>query len=463
MENLTREELIAIILEQGKIIAKLTERIKELEEQLNQNSRNSSKPPSTDGPGKPPVKSLRERSGRGPGGQRGHKGHGMKIDREPDEVIKIVPSVCCGCGNALSGANTSSHADTHYVYDAVIKVKLTRYDIHQCGCAECGTVTKGEPPPECKGRMNYGNMIRTLCIVMTNWANVGIDKTRKILRDLFGITISGGTVKSIQAEFASKTCDTIAEIKRKLLGSPILHADETGGRVNGSTQWYHTASNDRYTLITVHRKRGKEGSDSGGVLPEYKGTLIHDCWKTYFRYTDGRHALCCAHLLRELNAQIEAGYIWASDMKALLLDMKYTVDGYKIGGKTGLPQYCIDDFKMRYDIILFNARSEILPGMLRKKTKAENLLARFEQYHAEITRFAYDFDVPFDNNQAERDIRNIKVKQKVSGGFRTADGAADYADSASVIGTSVKFMYSVVDSVICLFSGSSPMFCRVIE
>jgi transposase len=271
------------------------------------------------------------------------------------------------------------------------------------------------------------------------------------MRDIIDLPISCGTIKSIQRQFAAKTGGTIAEIKGNLQNSAVLNSDETGMRVAGKTQWFHVASNSKYTLVSVSPKRGKEGSEAGGILGEYTGILVHDCWKPYFGFDKCMHALCCAHLLRELNAQIERGYEWAADMKALLLEMKSVVERFKDNDKTELSRYYRNKFKNCYDNILSEAKTQITPSLTRKKSKAENLLVRLEDYHTEITRFTNDFDVPFDNNQAERDIRNNKVKQKVSGCFRTQDGAEDFAKTSSVIGTVKKFGYSVVNAVRGLF------------
>jgi len=364
--------------------------------------------------------------------------------------------ICHACGFDLQGFETKPY-ETRYVYNIEIAVKLIKYDIRKAECPECGTITVGEMPTECKSTINYGNMTRSLCVVLTNYANVGIDKTHKILRDLMGMPISSGTVKNIMTEFAGKTDDVIAEIKENLIKSPVLNVDETSGRVNGRTQWFHTVSNAKYTLLNTHKKRGKEGSEESGVLPEYTGILVHDCWKPYFGFDKCEHALCCAHLLRELNAVIEKGQKWASEMKACLLEMKNTVDRYKDDDKTELSRYYHNKFKAQYDAVLLNAKNEIVPSGERKKSKAENLLIRLDQYRSEITRFTDDFNVPFDNNQAERDIRNIKVNQKVIGGYRTDDGAEDYAKTASVIGTVVKFGHSVFNSVKGLFDNINPL------
>jgi transposase len=456
LECLSKEELIDIILLQFEKITELTQRVAELEAQVNANSRNSGKPPSSDGLSKPNAKSLREKTGRKPGGQKGHKGHGLKIEREADEVIRIEPIACPGCGSGFAGVE-SVGVDTKYVYDVQIEMKLIRYEICAAVCPVCGMKVEGKPPEDCNGTLNYGSTIRTLAVILTQYACVGIDKTRKILRDLLGVPISGGTIKNIQRQFAGKAEPTIAEIKENLHVSPILNVDETGGRIAGKTQWFHVASNNKYTLLTAHGKRGKEGSEAGEVLPEYEGVLVHDCWKPYFGFDKSEHALCCAHLLRELNALIEQGQHWAFEMKALLLEMKNAVDRYKSEDKATLSRYYKVKFEKRYDDVLTLAESEIIKSTTRKKSKAENLLTRLEQYRTEVTRFTDNFDVPFDNNQAERDVRNVKVKQKVSGGFRTTDGARDYAGTASIIGTAVKHGFSVVHAVRNLFDGRSPL------
>ena len=456
MNELSKEELIAIIHEQNKTIAKLNIRIAELESQITMNSNNSSKPPSSDGLKKPPVKSLRKKSGKKPGGQFGHKGHGLKLARGPDEAVTVNPIECNVCGFNLS-LEPAQHADTRYVYDVQIEVRLVKYIIQKALCPKCGSVTVGTPPPECKGTQNYGNAIRALSVVMTNYANVSIDKTRKILRDLLDIPISGGTIKTIQRECALKTGDSIKEIKKNLLASPTLNVDETGFRAEGKTQWIHVASNSKYTLLSAHGKRGREGTEAGGVVSEYEGTLIHDCWAAYFGFDKCKHALCVAHLMRELTALIEQGQPWANDTLPLLLEMKGVVDRYKGNDKTGLSQYYQNKFVLRYNEIIAAAKQGTVPSAERKKTKAENLLTRLEKYKSEIMRFTEDFNIPFDNNQAERDIRNVKVKQKVSGGFCTEDGAKDFANTSSVIGTVVKLGKSVIGAIRGLFDGKNPV------
>jgi len=281
-----------------------------------------------------------------PAGENEHKGHGLKIEREPDLIITVEPEKCPQCQCDLSD-EPKFHADTRYVYDVQIEIKLIKYIIQEAVCPKCGMSVVAAVPKECKSTINYGNSLRALSVLLTNYANVGIDKTHKILHDLLGVPISGGTIKNIISQFAAKTDDTIADIKRNLLNSPLLHVDETGMRVNGRTQWIHVASNSKYTLVRVHKKRGKEGSE--GVLADYGGVVVHDCWKPYFGFDKCEHALCCAHLLRELNALIEQKQDWAVEMKALLLEMKSVVERCKDNGKEELSRYYREKFKTSYD------------------------------------------------------------------------------------------------------------------
>jgi len=293
---LEKEQIVDLFL---ATIEKLTVEIAELKAQLNQNSNNSSKPPSSDGLKKPPVRSLRTKSGKKPGGQKGHKGNGLKIDREPDEEINAILVECLKCGNNLTEM-PMFHCDIRYKYSVDIQIKLTKINIYKTVCTDCGSVTVADVP-ECKSTVNYGNSVRTLCVVLTQYGNMSINKTHKILSDLIGLPISTGTVKNIQSEFADLTAPSIENIKQILLSSPTLNADESGGRIAGKTQWWHVVSNSKAMLLTAHRKRGKEGSESGGILDKFTGTLVHDCWKPYFGFDNCKHALCCAHLLRELN------------------------------------------------------------------------------------------------------------------------------------------------------------------
>lgn len=440
------------IVELSAIIAELRKKVEELEARLNQNSSNSSKPPSSNPWIKP--KSLRESSGKKPGGQWGHKGHGLRLDREPDEIIELRPTECEKCGADIFDL-PGSWFDTRYKIDLVIRPVIMQYKLHTTLCPNCGANTAAKFPDELTSTKQYGEGVRSIAVLLTQFANVSYDKTRAIFKTVFEIPLSTGTLVKMTKKFADKSSDILKEIADRLKKASTIHNDETGERVCGKIYWLHTASNAEATYNTVSQKRGREGTDENGVLKEFYGTSIHDCWSPYFGYDNCRHALCNAHLLRELNAVIEnTGQLWASQMKSLLKEMKRVVDELKSEEKTELTCFYKQKFAEAYAAaIKLGEEENPLEEGVRKRSKPRNLLNRFAKYQEEICRFANDFCVPFDNNQAERDIRNVKVKQKVSGGFRSVTGAKNHAAAISVISTATKQGHDVFQTISGIFSG----------
>jgi transposase len=275
------------------------------------------------------------------------------------------------------------------------------------------------------------------------------------MNDVLGVPISTGTLVNHVKEFAEKSEDAIVEIAEHVKSGEIAHFDETSVRTNGKTQWLHTASNDEATYNTVHASRGIAGTDDNGVLKDFGGVAVHDCLIQYFGYNNCLHAVCNAHLLRELQGVSEnTNQLWAKRMQSLLRDMKRSVDDLKGKGIAALPAGKLKNFNWRYDMYLRTGERENPRKTAKKQTKSRNLLDRFTEYRTEITRFAYNFAVPFDNNQAERDIRNAKVKLKVSGGFRSNEGAKNFAKISSVIGTATKQGASAFKTVKSIFNGS---------
>jgi transposase-like protein len=305
-------------------------------------------------------------------------------------------------------------------------------------------------------RAQYGEGVRSISVLFSNYAMVGYDKTQKILKDVFGVPISTGTIVNHAKEFAQKSKPVLEEIAERLKQASVLHCDETSIHVNKETQWLHTASDKEATYNTIHSSRGQEGTDDNGVLKEFTGTAVHDCWKAYFKYKNCVHALCNAHLLRELQGVIDnVGQTWAKEMQELLREMKEVVDRYKGKEKEELSAYYDKKFAEEYERILRLGEEENpLKDGEKKRTKARCLLDRFITYREEIIRFSNDFAVPFDNNQAERDIRNAKVKQKVSGGFRSEEGAKNFGKISSVIGTAIKQGMSAFAAVSGILSGA---------
>jgi transposase len=442
LEDLEKEELI-------ELVRQLMAEIAELKARLNQNSSNSSVPPSANPYSK--LKSLREKSGKKPGGQPGHKGHGLNLPHVPDQTVTLEAEKYAGCGADLQGIN-GRVIDTRYKIDFEVKTVVIAYEQTEAICPHCGTKTVADMSENLTATKQYGEGVDAAVVLLNQYGNVSVDKTTKLLSSLLDMPMSGGTVINIVNRCAKSSKTTLEYIAESLKKSKILHVDETGVRVKGKNRWLHTASNAEYTYNTISMKRGRVGTDANGVLKDFRGTAIHDSLRQYFGYDNCFHALCGAHLQRELTAVIESDELkWAKQMKEELKEMKSTVERYKANEKVELSRYYLKKFGERYSLILENGQLECPRTGGRKQTKARNLLERFLSYRPEIMRFAVDFNVPFDNNQAERDIRNAKVKMKVSGGFRSEKGADTFAKLGSVVGSAVKQGKALVDTISNLF------------
>jgi transposase len=446
LEDLEKEELIALV---RQLIAENAE----LKARLNQNSSNSSMPSSANPYSKP--KSLREKSGKKPGGQPGHKGHGLSLPHAPDQIVTLEAETCAGCGADLQGID-GQVIDTRYKIDFEVKTVVIAYEQMETECPRCGAKTVADMPKNLTATKQYGEGFDAAVVLLNQYGNVSVVKTTKLLSSLVDVPISTGTVVNIVNRCAKNSEATLEYIVESLKKSKILHVDETGIRTEGKNYWIHTASNAEFTYNTVSRKRGREGTDANGVLKDFQGTAVHDSLRQYLGYENCVHALCGAHLLRELTAIIENdGLEWARQMKGQLKEMKSTVERYKAEDKIDLSRYYLKKFSEKYREILEVGQSECPRGEKRKQSKARNLLERFISYEAEITRFAADFDVPFDNNQAERDIRNAKVKMKVSGGFCSKRGADSFTKIGSVIGSAVKQGKALFNTISNLFVNPS--------
>lgn len=448
-------EQAQIISEQAATINKLTEIIKkqeieiaELKEKLNKNSKNSSKPPSTDGLNKPQPKSLRKPSDKKQGAQKGHKGSGFSITQDPDDIISHIPDACKNCSSFGNCSNSCVVAEKRYEVDVVVQTKVILHQAMSVECPKCNNeILKGEFPENITSTMQYGQNLQALVIALNTIGMVSINRTHEILSDLFCIPISTGTIHKMVTECAKKILPIIDEIKEKLIASPIVHFDETGTRVDNKTRWVHNASNSKYTYLTVEDKRGHKGMESSGILPKYKGIAVHDCWQSYWKYDAVVHAICCAHLLRELIGIKEnhPDQIWAQKMIDLLLDMKKQRDKAVFMSKDGLSYYYTHKFHQTYQTIIEEARElnpipEKEPGKRGRQAKGKirSLIDRLFDNEDSVCLFIKNFNVPFDNNQAERDVRMVKVKTKVAGCFRTLEGAKNFLTIMSYLGTAKK-------------------------
>lgn len=458
------DSLTATIDAQTQLIAQLNQTIHELKERLNKNSKNSSKPPSSDGFKKPAPKSLRKPSGKKAGGQKGHTGTHLAVITTPDETIKHMPSACGGCPHYKMCKGTACIAEKRHIIDAVVTVNVTEHQALEIPvCMMHGGTRKGEFPSDIKAAVQYGENLQALSVALNTVGAVSIKRTHEILSGVFNIPIATGTISNMVKRCADGLNDTFEKIKQNMQASALGHFDETGTRVNKKLWWVHDASNCKYTYLDISPKRGFKGMEQCGVLTKFSGIARHDCWASYWNYPDVTHAVCCAHLLRELTGIIEnhPEQKWAPAFIDLLLEMKKAKDKAVENGKESLSYYYCHKFDRRYDELIGQARTENpIPETTekkrgrKKKGKILALVERLAKYKESVCLFIRNFNVPFDNNQAERDIRMIKVKTKVSGCFRTEEGARDYLKIMSYIGTAHKQGYNAYEAIRNAISGT---------
>ena len=445
------EEQSARIAELSAEIASLNQTIKELKEQLNKNSKNSSKPPSSDGLKKPAVnknKSLRESSGKKQGAQEGHDGVHLSVISDPDHIENHMHSDCTGCPHRAECLSKACIKETRHEIDTVVTVDVTAHNaIEVRECPLHGGVKTGSFPENIKATVQYGKNLQAMVVAFNTVGAVSINRTHEILSSVFNIPLATGTIKNMVTRCAESLKDTYERIRLKMIMLGLIHCDETGSRVDGKTCWVHVASDQDYTYLTINQKRGQIGMDAADVLPHARGIIVHDCWGSYWKYQDVTHAICCAHLLRELNGVIEnhPEQIWAVRFKKLLLDMKKVRDKALLSEEDEVSYYHRHKFDKEYDAIIKTAYEENplpeTPAKKRgrkKKSKVLNLICRLDNYKESVCLFIKNLCVPFDNNQAERDLRMVKVKTKVSGCFRSEEGAQEYLTIMSYIGSARK-------------------------
>lgn len=462
-------DLTALVQTLTETINELQETIKELQRQLNQNSQNSSKPPSSDGFNKPKPQSLRQKSGKKQGGQKGHPGTHMAIPHEPDECIRHIPKRCLSCphlNECVVNGKVFSCGEKRYEVNAVITTNVTEHQslkVESCPC--CGESFAGDFPERIRAYVQYGDSVSVLVGLLSTYGAVSAMRIHVLLGSLLGVSLSTGTITGMISKCAKKVGSTLKTIKSMLIGSKVANFDETGTDVNGKTIWVHNSSTQELTYQTISAKRGKEGMEGNGVLPGFKGIAMHDCWASYWKYDGVTHAVCNAHLLRELTGveQYSPEHEWAPEFKVLLRSMKKARDKAAAKGKTQLSYYYLHKFDTEYDRIMKVADEEcpVPPDSptkkkgRKKKGKERALVERLMELKASVCLFVRDFDVPFDNNQAERDVRNVKTKTKVSGCFRTVTGAQNYLDIMSYISTGKKHGVSAYEALTAAFTGNA--------
>lgn len=435
-----------------------------LRARLGTNSRNSSKPPSSDGPGvKPHPKSQRPATGRKPGGQPGHAGHTLGLVDEPDEVQVHTPARCRSCDQSLEGVAATRRERRQVVDIPPVKVRVVEHQAETKCCPGCGAETTGEFPAGVEAPAQYGPGVGTIAVYLNQEQLLPMERTCAVMADLFGCSISEGTLEKAVAECHEQLAETEAVIKREIEGAKVAHFDETGLNIGGKTCWLHVASTPSLTFYAAHQKRGQAAMDEIGVLPKFRGTAVHDGLTSYWQYRDCRHALCNAHHLRELTfVEEELGQAWAKDLKDLLVEIKGAVGEARGRGCDALSVALKRGFEARYDAALevglkMNPPPEPTGKRGRpKRGKAGNLVDRLREHKAETLAFMEDFTIPFDNNQAERDNRMMKVREKISGCFRTVVGAERFCRVRGYISTLRKQGMPILSALGKAIAGNPP-------
>lgn len=457
-----RDELIELCRREPEkivdLLLALEAKVANLEVRLNRTSKNSDKPPSSDGLKKPPRQ--RSKSKRKPGGQKGHRGTTLKFSDKPDQIIQHELEYCQGCGTSLDqveGVMVSRRQEIE------IPEKPVQIIEHQClekQCPGCGCRNRGHWPEHVSGHVQYGRRFKAFCTYLLNYQLLPYDRTGELLRTLFGYQPGGGTLQSI-LEQAYTTLEPIQQaIKAAVRASPVGHGDETSIRVAGQTQWLHVFSSLRYTYYYWSQHRGQKAHQADGTLPKYQGILMHDAYRSYFGY-DYTHALCNAHLLRELQAlyDTDQSQRWAWQLMRLLRLAWSLVKAAQDRGDIHLSDRPRDRIVALFEHIVAQADQQDPPAQRQPgqrgrvaQSPARNLIGRLLQHPDAYVRFLTDFRVPFDNNLAERDLRMSKLQQKISGCFRTQAGTDLFCRIRSYISTLRKQGYEILPALISLWS-----------
>jgi len=414
-------------------VALLSERISVLEAKLAKESHNSHLPPSSDRFQRQP-KSLRKKSGKKPGGQAGHGGNTLKLSETPDQVIVHPVEHCQHCQRDLREVE-SLHVERRQVLDLPPKrVVVIEHQAQQKCCPTCHQISSAAFPQDVRAPIQYGAALGAVGVYLVHQQLVPYERASEVIEDLLGPPMSVGTLQGLVARCAEQLEPVEQQIKAALSRAEVLHQDETGLYVAGQRHWMHVSATEHLTHYAVHRKRGKEALDAIGILADFQGVSVHDGWRSYWQYLC-QHGLCNVHHLRELTfLEEERQQAWASEMKELLLESKAAVEQARAEGRSSLHPLEVADWKARYQARLSEGYLANPPDPppktgkkgRRKQSTARNLLDRLSKHQQAVLLFLDNFAVPFDNSLAERDIRMVKVQQKISGCFRSPAGAVAF-------------------------------------
>ena len=458
-------EMLAVVQQQQEIIRRLEDRVRTLEDQLAKNSSNSGKPPSSDGLKRPQNRSLRQSSGRRSGGQPGHAGHTLKAVADPDHISTHEVQQCQHCKESLKGVAAHQH-EKRQVFDLPpLQIEVTEHQAEIKQCPHCGRISKGQFPAGVTQPVQYGSRIKAQAVYFNQYQFIPLERVGEIFGDLYSHPLSDASIVAACEEVAVQVEPVTEQIKAHLAAAEaVVHFDETGARIAGKLHWLHSASTQQLTQYTMHSKRGAQAMRDIDILPKMKGIAVHDGYASYFQFANLSHALCNAHHLRELKFLEERHQqTWATQMIALLIEMKQAAETAK-AMEVSLTPEVIAQFDTRYENLIHvglqaNQPSEQSPSQPRKRgrskqTPAKNLLDRLSRHKMAVLAFLHMGNVPFDNNQAERDLRMAKLKQKISGCFRTEQGAHNFCHIRGYISTARKNGENVLEVLNLALNGN---------
>lgn len=464
LSGLSREELIELVLAQAALIERLEARVIELERERGRNSGNSSLPPSRDdsearAAREAKRKAKRERGKRRPGKQPGDPGSHLARVADPDHRIVHAPRRCGGCGADLADAQVTG-AESRQVFDLPARRREVTEHVAERRRCSCGCETAAGFPSDATAPACWGPRVRAYALYLMNRQLIPVERTAEILSDLLGAPVSTGWLAGLAAQAAVGLSGFMDDLGDRLAAEDVVNVDETGSRVAGTKWWFHVACTALLTFLGVHRRRGVAATDHFAILPRVNGTLVHDRWAPYWKYRQARHAICNAHILRDLASvgEVASQKPWAEAMIELLIEAKRKADAARAAGLQSVPRGQRASIRARYNRIVAAAlAANPEPPAGRKRNALErasyNLAVALGGHAVEILRFTTDVAVPFDNNQAERDLRMAKLQQKISGCFRTETGATNFATVRSYIETGRKHGANPIDLLIDLFTG----------
>jgi transposase len=454
-EQPSREELLALVEAQARMIKELRAEVAELNRRLGRNSSNSSQPPSTDGPAVSPSRAARRGSARRPGKQPGAGGSALFQIGDPDEVIDHVPDACGGCGSDLQGA-AAVGVVRRQVHDIpTITPVVVEHRLHKRRCS-CGITTTAIAPGGVGAAAVYGPNLRALAVYLLVFQHVPVARTQALIADLTGARPSTGWISSVLTTVADLLVDVEKLIKSLIVLGHVIHVDETSSNIDGARWWLHVASTQRLTAYHLHPSRGRTAVTEFDVLPAFRGTVVHDALSVYDAYPGARHALCGAHLARELVAAGEAhpDHDWPEQALRALHGLNIAAHHARNQQLSAIPPEIADPLldSWRHALLVGLAEHRRAPG--RRQSKTRNLLERLRDRDDQVLLFARDLSVPFTNNQAERDVRPTKTQMKISGCHRSETTAKAWLRIRGYISTVGKHGDNILDALRSAITGT---------